>query len=282
MKPAANLLLEGLHYVGHCRRLRDAGFEQEWHQMMLEKHPVSFDEFLSVVTPEEFERDTDYNPYELAAQDHTFGAYVSVWGDQPCVFFQSSGFEWIWLLPNSIGESLTQPPVKPPYTDLLTRRTMSPEDMAADKQKEADYMAAFEAWLDSIPENQAIIFKDEWEYRPDWKGVMYKAVTRDPSGQWRTTSFDPVLEMPSGHEVFKTRLEAAQSVATWERIPRLPFTVKAGEFHQQRTPVLIYRPKGGTEEKVRFGGYMAGGVTAQVMGDDGEWKTVSADDLVLP
>jgi len=93
--------------------------------------------------------------------------------------------------------------------------------------------------------------------------------------------------VPSGHNEFKTRLEAMQEVSDWERIKNLPFTVKAGEFHQSRTPHLWLKEAGKDPVMVRFGGYMAGGETAQVMPLDGlfktgEWVTVKADDLSRP
>lgn len=143
------------------------------------------------------------------------------------------------------------------------------------------YKKAFAKWVESIPANKAIIFKNNSKY-----GAQYAAVTRDTGGDWRITRFDSELEMPLGHNVFKTRLEAAEELSSWERIEKLPFTVKAGEYHQQRTPYLWLKKEGEEPRLVKFGGYLKGGETATVMDAkdvyNGEWETVTADDLSLP
>ena len=154
------------------------------------------------------------------------------------------------------------------------------------KAAEALHERKFRAWLEAIPANKAIIFQRSDTYSGK-TFYSYAAVTKDTGGGWRVTRFDPTLEMPTGHEEFETRLKAAESLEDWQRIEKLPFQVKAGEFHSQRTPYLWLKQPGKKPRMVKFGGYMAGGVTAQVIGIDGlysgnEWEVVSEDDLTRP
>jgi hypothetical protein len=92
-------LLETAMYLGWCRpvREREPNGEQLWHQMMKKKRRISMDAFLRIVSAEKFEEDSKYTLDELCGQDHTAAPYRSVWGDKPCVFFASSGFEFIWI-----------------------------------------------------------------------------------------------------------------------------------------------------------------------------------------
>jgi hypothetical protein len=166
--------------------------------------------------------------------------------------------------------------------------TRTPEEIARQDKLDEEYEAALKKWVDSIPKNQALIFRER--LRPEAIGKykpQYAAVTRDPNQGWRITHFSAVLEMPIGHEEFDTRLDAVRELATWERIDDLPFTVKPGEFHADRTPFLRYTPPDGKQRMVKFGGYMAGGETAQVMDLEEshiteKWVAVSTDRLALP
>ena len=180
-----------------------------------------------------------------------------------------------------------QAPSKPDGNPLMGMKgDRSEGSVERYKQAKAEYDKNFEAWVASIPENKAIVFQN---------GKLFAAVTRDPKGGWRVTNFSGELEMPMGHNEFKTRLEAAQEVSGMQRIDKLPFTVKAGEFHSQRTPDLWLSEPGQEPRLVHFGGYMKGGETAQVIDfggrkvkdvpieelGKGEWETVNADHLSL-
>jgi hypothetical protein len=142
-----------------------------------------------------------------------------------------------------------QPPARPETDDPLTRMTRTPEEIARQDKLDEEYEAALKKWVDSIPKNQALIFKERLR--------------------------------------LETRLDAVRELATWERIDDLPFTVKPGEFHADRTPFLRYTPPDGKQRMVKFGGYMAGGETAQVMDLEEshiteKWVAVSTDRLALP
>ena len=91
--------------------------------------------------------------------------------------------------------------------------------------------------------------------------------------------------MPMGHEEFPTRLDAVRSVAGWDQIEKLPFTVKAGEFHSSTTPFVWLKDNANPYPiQVCFGGYLAGGVRAEVWKESegrGKCFQVSVEDLSL-
>ncbi len=169
-----------------------------------------------------------------------------------------------------------QPPVEPEGDPLSAIGTGTFDEY---EREQDEYEAAFKKWLDAIPTNKAIQFQQVTPY-----ATYYAALTKDPKGGWRITNYSGALEMPTGHSEFETRLEAAESVKSYRRIPKFPFKIKAGEFHSQRTPFLILTEPGKEPRRVRFGGYMIGGERASVRDEsqpDADWIEVSADDLKL-
>ena len=87
-------------FLGPCDRLRMAGGEEHWQQMMLEKAPISIDQFardrdlLTLLEDDETLED-------FIASDPESGFYTSIWGDQPCRFIQTCGFEFVFTPPVS-------------------------------------------------------------------------------------------------------------------------------------------------------------------------------------
>jgi hypothetical protein len=105
-KEIKRLLREGLtrrlQYLGQCdvvRKQCDVN-EQYWHIMMERAKPISDDDFINNVdmTPilEEDETPESYINDSRMADPET-SAYKSIWGDKPCMFFQTHGFEFIFI-----------------------------------------------------------------------------------------------------------------------------------------------------------------------------------------
>jgi hypothetical protein len=95
-------ILRKKQYIGQCDKLRCASDSNEeyWHIMMKNRKNISIQDFLNGAdmsalldddeTPEQFVNDA-------MRQDPEAGAYESVWGDKPCMFFQTAGFEFIFI-----------------------------------------------------------------------------------------------------------------------------------------------------------------------------------------
>lgn len=85
-----------LSYLGQCDKLRRiAQGEQLWQQMLLLKAPVSIDTFKHLCQLEEL-LDEDETLEDFLADDPSSGLYASFWGEQRCLFIQTSGFEFIF------------------------------------------------------------------------------------------------------------------------------------------------------------------------------------------
>ncbi len=87
-------------YIGQCDRLRRLpGGEELWQVMMSARRPIGIKEFLHScdMTPICEEGET---PEQMVAdwmrEDTSTAAYFSQWGDKPCMFIQTSGFEFIF------------------------------------------------------------------------------------------------------------------------------------------------------------------------------------------
>lgn len=95
-------ILRKKQYIGQCDTLRRACEENEeyWHLMMKNKRKISNNVFINRVDmspilddgekPEQFIGDA-------MRQDPEGGAYESNWGDKHCMFFQTAGFEFIFV-----------------------------------------------------------------------------------------------------------------------------------------------------------------------------------------
>jgi hypothetical protein len=84
-------------YLGQCDRLRKNCGEDDWVRMMELKEPVPIEELESMVDTGAVLDDPDETLADFGADDPDSGAYKSSWGDKPCYFFQTSGFEFIWV-----------------------------------------------------------------------------------------------------------------------------------------------------------------------------------------
>lgn len=90
-------------YLGQCDLLRHVSKENEakWHEMMKNRKPIPFKtllngvEFQSILDDED-EDPTQYIKDSLRADPET-SAYVSNWGNKECMFFQTAGFEFIFI-----------------------------------------------------------------------------------------------------------------------------------------------------------------------------------------
>ena len=100
------LLREALikkHFIGQCDVLRKKCSENEdnWEEMMKNKKKISFNTFLSNVdfTPildDEEESPKQYIQDALRSDPET-STYISNWGNKECFFFQTAGFEFIFV-----------------------------------------------------------------------------------------------------------------------------------------------------------------------------------------
>ena len=67
---------------------------------MNNKKQISFDEFIKSVDMLKM-LDDDENPSDYIKdalrQDSSSAAYISNWGDEECMFFQTAGFEFIFV-----------------------------------------------------------------------------------------------------------------------------------------------------------------------------------------
>ena len=89
-------------FIGSCDRVRSKCEENEakWHVMMKFRQPIDNDEFISNVDVEALvDEGEDINDwiYEQEAQDPEASPYKSKWGDANCIFYQTAGFEFIFV-----------------------------------------------------------------------------------------------------------------------------------------------------------------------------------------
>jgi hypothetical protein len=88
-------------YLGQCDVLRRNSFanERRWQKMMERKKKVSFSAFLKLtdLAPllDDGETPRRYLDH-LRRKDSATGVYESFWGDKPCLFLQSAGFEFVF------------------------------------------------------------------------------------------------------------------------------------------------------------------------------------------
>jgi len=94
-----------LIYLGQCDELRRQCFpssmagtsrgEDLWQRMMLLRQSISLEEFEDACDISDL-LDEDETLEQFLADDPKSGAYLSYWGNQKCMFIQSSGFEFIF------------------------------------------------------------------------------------------------------------------------------------------------------------------------------------------
>lgn len=88
-------------YLGQCNKVRlDDESEQKWQDMMNDKEEIDIQEFDSLVdfSPLLDDGETLESWYNDNKQsDPDTAAYTSHWGDIPCAFVATSGFEFIFI-----------------------------------------------------------------------------------------------------------------------------------------------------------------------------------------
>jgi len=88
---------EKLKYCGQCNQLRQTlEGERCWQQMIYLREPISMEEFEAACEIETL-MDEDETLEDFIIGDSEAGFYKSLWGNQPCIFIQSSGFEFIFI-----------------------------------------------------------------------------------------------------------------------------------------------------------------------------------------
>lgn len=86
-----------LQYLGQCDALRrKPGGEQNWKEMMRLREPATKAEFKRSVELHMI-LDPKETLEQFVADDPTAAFFRSVWGDKPCYFMQTAGFEFIWV-----------------------------------------------------------------------------------------------------------------------------------------------------------------------------------------
>jgi len=71
-------------YLGDCRRLRDAGHEEEWQHMMKNHYPIDIDTFVSAC-----DIVTMLEPDNLTKEDYTEGLCEFISSDPGSNFYSS-------------------------------------------------------------------------------------------------------------------------------------------------------------------------------------------------
>lgn len=83
-------------YLGQCDELR-CSFpgDTNWQRMIELRRPVPVSELMEVCDVSAL-LDDDDSLLDWGRDDSGSGSYRSYWGDVPCYFFQTAGFEFIW------------------------------------------------------------------------------------------------------------------------------------------------------------------------------------------
>lgn len=85
-------------YLGQCDSLRKIpGNETNWQLMIKHQLPISIETFEEVCDCSPI-LEPDETIYDFIAGDRTSGFFVSIWAARPCMFIQTHGFEFIFVL----------------------------------------------------------------------------------------------------------------------------------------------------------------------------------------
>ena len=88
-------------YLGQCDKVRNSDENEiKWHQMMKNKKGISFSDFIKNVDMSSL-LDEDETPLDFLefnkSQDRSSQTYKSNWGSKEAMFFQTAGFEYIFV-----------------------------------------------------------------------------------------------------------------------------------------------------------------------------------------
>ena len=93
-----------MKFMGQCDTLRRMSKQNDmlWHDMMKKKRKITFDKFIdSVDYTNLLDDDGEENIYDYLKDslltDRSTAVYKSYWGDEPVIFLQSAGFEFIYI-----------------------------------------------------------------------------------------------------------------------------------------------------------------------------------------
>ena len=86
-------------WLGLCSNVRRTSEGEGKRQEMMEaRAPISMEAFATIIDHEDFTCRFGITLDEALRQDQSSYAFVSRWGRDLCIFFQSVGFEFIWLI----------------------------------------------------------------------------------------------------------------------------------------------------------------------------------------
>lgn len=108
-------------------------------------------------------------------------------------------------------------PPRPPKISLNVPEQGKESAFQKWRDESKKYNEDLAAWEASIPQNERLIFEGD---------NVITFITREPTGGWRNTWVSKTDQMPTGHEVYKTRLEALKAVSSEKRIEKMPFEIK--------------------------------------------------------
>jgi hypothetical protein len=95
------VISEKKQFIGQCDKLRhNETNEIYWQEMMNNKKKISFKSFTSNVNFQPvLDEDEDINQYikDSVRADSTTASYISNWGEREAMFFQTAGFEFIFI-----------------------------------------------------------------------------------------------------------------------------------------------------------------------------------------
>jgi hypothetical protein len=182
-------------------------------------------------------------------------------------------------IPKAIKEGMpepekNQPPPRPSLDEHFDKEADQPFKAFSDAHDQ--WEEHVKQWADQFPENKALVFQGEHH--------TY-AVTKDPKGGWRYTSFYNKDRMPSSHQEFATRQEAivdllkgnSDAKFVGHKLPFTPVPLPAMMFPHD--DVTWHSPTG--DVTVNFRGFLGGEDSgkAVIVTDKGQQMTVDAMEL---
>lgn len=136
------------------------------------------------------------------------------------------------------GPSPAEPDYQPPeFVSMEGYPNNWPGYKAAVDKYEADW----QRWADTIPEKEGVIFDE---------GSVIYTITPNIGGGWRATAWSVKDRMPTGHEVFKTKLEALKAHRMGKRLYGFPFQVEPLPL-RENTAVVQPEESLGTQHAIK-------------------------------
>jgi len=99
-----DILNEGKKYkfLGMCDKVRSLSDDNEnyWHKMIANRKKISNKQFTQLVdTNAILDEDENINDFynDNKRQDSSSASYKSIWNNTPCAYYQTAGFEYIFV-----------------------------------------------------------------------------------------------------------------------------------------------------------------------------------------